>query len=116
MEKLTTPNEWTTKTLIYPKCENSNNDYNFDRAEYSTVPVAGLNLCWQPLEDNASIQERGEAVTSSYTAVVYDKVQFEKGDMVHISGEGYFIITSIKKYMNHRFLTVVSTQRRPNDV
>lgn len=116
MENLRTPDEWTVKTLIYPKCENGNGNYNFERAEYSNIPIAKLKLCWQPVEDSTIINERGITNTSSYTAVVYDKVQLKKGDMVYISTEGYFIITSIKKYIKHCLITVNSTERRPKNV
>ncbi len=116
MQKLKTPSEWTVKTQVYPKITVSN-DYNFDRAVYSDVPSAKLELCWQPADDSSTVQERGEVDTASYTAVVYDdKIRLNKGDMVKIEGLGYFLITSVKKYISHRHITVRSTDRRVQDV
>ena len=116
MQKLKTPSEWTAKTLVYPKITVSN-DYNFDRAVYSDIPSARLNLCWQPAEDSSTVQERGEVNTSIYTVVVYDnKIKLNKGDMIKIDGLGCFLITSIKKYISHRHITVRSTDRRVQNV
>lgn len=116
MQKLKTPSEWTTKTLVYPKIT-VGDDYNFDRAVYSDVPSARLDLCWQPVDDGSTAQERGEVSTASYTAVVYDaKIRLNKGDMVKIDGLGYFLITSVKKYISHRHITVRSTDRRVQNV
>lgn len=80
------------------------------------MPSEELNLCWQPADDTMSVQERGETESSAYTAVVYDNPAMKKGDMVHIEGLGFFIITSIKKYISHRLVSVRSTDRRAADV
>lgn len=111
-----TPNEWTLKTFIYPKSIKRNGNYNFDISSYSNIPSARLNLCWQPVEDNTSTQERGTVTSSSYTAVVYDDTELSYGDMVKIDGLGYFLVTSIKKYITYRLVTVRSTDRRIESV
>lgn len=115
MEKLKTPIEWTVKTRFYRKTTVTN-EYNFDRAVYFETPYAQLDLCWQPIEDSSSVQEKGEVPVSSYTAVIYDDIQLNKGDMVEIENLGYFLISAIKKYIHHRLVTVHSTDRRFNDV
>ncbi len=110
-----TPSEWTANTLIYPKLTVSN-PYNFDRAVYSDSPSAQLSLCWQPADDSADVQERGEITSSSYTAVIYDDVEIKHGDMAVIDGLGCFTVSAIKKYITHRLVAVRSTNRSVQDV
>lgn len=115
MSELKTPSEWTIDTVIYSRSAVSNN-YNFDRAVYSDIPSARIKLCWQPVDDSTTVKERGEVTVSSYAAVVYDDVKLKRGDMVEIDGLGVFYVSEIKKYITHRFVTVVSTDRRISDV
>ena len=115
MLELKTPSEWTADTFIYPKLIVSNH-YNFDRAVYSECPSAQLSLCWQPVDDSTTVQERGEFTSSSYIAVLYDDVQLKYGDMVVIDGLGCFVVSAIRKYVTHCFVTVHSTDRRLQDV
>lgn len=115
MEKLKTPREWTVKTKLYRK-ETASDEYNFDRAVYSKIPYAQLDLCWQPIEDSSAIQEKGEMPASSYSAVIYNDIQLSKGDMVDIENLGCFLVSGIKKHIHHRLVTVHSTDRRFNDV
>ena len=111
-----TPDSWKTKTTIYKKKFESNADYNYERSYYENSNPIELELCWQPGDDSIVTSERGETLQSSYTAVIFGSVELSYGDMVVINGLGTFLISSIKKYPSHRLVTVISTDRRIDDV
>lgn len=97
-----TPSEWKSECFLYPT-EIKKDKYNCEKRVMLDKPTK-LELCVQPVEDEATIQEFGLSHNGSVQAVVYDKdVEITSFYILSCNGEKYEI-KCIKQYLSYRLI------------
>lgn len=67
--------------------------YNNEKTVVDSVKRCTVNTMFQPLQDEASIAEYGEAIKTMYTCILYGDAPISHGDIVHIRGNAYEVVS-----------------------